>query len=42
VPQTIVLVATRKGLFVLESENRKVWKTRGPLCESWPLYLAIY
>ena len=27
-PQTIVLVATRKGLFVLESENRKDWKTR--------------
>ena len=41
-PQTIVLVATRKGLFVLESENRKDWKTRGPLCESWPLYHAIY
>jgi photosystem II stability/assembly factor-like uncharacterized protein len=42
VPQTIVLVATRKGLFVLESENRKDWKTKGPYCESWPLYHAIY
>ena len=40
-PQTIVLVATRKGLFVLESGNRKDWKLRGPYCESWPLYHAI-
>jgi photosystem II stability/assembly factor-like uncharacterized protein len=39
--QTIVLVATRKGLFVLESGNRKDWNLRGPYCESWPLYHAI-
>jgi photosystem II stability/assembly factor-like uncharacterized protein len=38
----MVLVATRKGLFVIESDNRKDWTTRGPLCESWPLYHAIY
>src|SRR4051812_6066554 len=38
----MVLVATRKGLFVIETENRKDWKTRGPYCESWPLYHAIY
>jgi photosystem II stability/assembly factor-like uncharacterized protein len=42
VPQTLVLVATRKGLFVLESENRKKWNLRGPFCESWPLYHAIF
>jgi len=41
VPQTIVLVATRKGLFVLESGDRKDWNLRGPYCESWPLYHAI-
>jgi photosystem II stability/assembly factor-like uncharacterized protein len=41
VPQTIVLVATRKGLFLLESEDRKDWSLRGPYCESWPLYHAI-
>ncbi len=40
-PQTIVLVATRKGLFVLESADRKDWNLRGPYCESWPLYHAI-
>ena len=38
----MVLVATRKGLFVIESDNRKDWTTRGPFCESWPLYHAIY
>src|SRR5438046_715534 len=38
----MVLVATRKGLFVIESDNRKDWMTRGPYCESWPLYHAIY
>jgi photosystem II stability/assembly factor-like uncharacterized protein len=40
-PQTIVLAATRKGLFVLESENRKDWTLRGPYCESWPIYHAV-
>jgi photosystem II stability/assembly factor-like uncharacterized protein len=40
-PQTIVLAATRKGLFVLESENRKDWNVRGPYCESWPIYHAL-
>ena len=38
----MVLVATRKGLFEIESDNRKDWTTRGPFCESWPLYHAIY
>ena len=41
-PKSIVLVATRKGLFVIESENRKDRTTRGPYCESWPLYHSIY
>ncbi len=41
-PKSMVLVATRKGLFVIESDNRKDWTTRGPFCESWPLYHAIY
>jgi photosystem II stability/assembly factor-like uncharacterized protein len=40
--KSMVLVATRKGLFVVESDNRKDWVTRGPFCESWPLYHAIY
>ncbi len=41
-PQTVVLVGTRKGLFVLESEDRRDWSMRGPYCEGWPVYQAIY
>ena len=41
-PQTILLVGTRKGCFVLESADRKTWKTRGPYCEGWPIYHAVH
>ncbi len=42
-PRTLLLIGTRKGLFVLESEQeRRDWKVRGPLCESWPVYHAVY
>jgi photosystem II stability/assembly factor-like uncharacterized protein len=41
--QTVLLVGTRKGLFVLESdEDRRDWKARGPYCENWPIYHAIH
>jgi len=41
--RTLLLVGTRKGLFILESEqDRRDWKIRGPLCESWPVYHAVY
>jgi photosystem II stability/assembly factor-like uncharacterized protein len=41
--QTLLLVGTRKGLFVLESDaDRKDWKLRGPYCEAWPIYHAIH
>ena len=41
--KTIVLVGTRKGAFLLESdEARRDWQVRGPFCESWPIYHAIY
>jgi photosystem II stability/assembly factor-like uncharacterized protein len=41
--RTLLLVGTRKGLFVLESdEGRRDWKVRGPLCEGWPVYHAVY
>jgi photosystem II stability/assembly factor-like uncharacterized protein len=39
--QTVLLVGTRKGLFILESTDRRDWTVRGPLCESWPIYNAI-
>ena len=39
----LLLVGTRKGCFVLESgEDRGKWKLRGPFCEGWPVYHAIY
>lgn len=40
--KVVLLVGTRKGLFVLESDDRRRWQTRGPFCESWPVYHAIY
>jgi photosystem II stability/assembly factor-like uncharacterized protein len=42
-PQTVLLVGTRKGLFLLESDaDRRDWKLRGPFCEGWPVYNAIH
>src|SRR3954467_12902970 len=43
VSKTVLLVVTRKGLFVLESdEARRDWNMRGPYCEGWPIYHAVY
>src|SRR5689334_8043774 len=42
-PQTVVLVGTRKGCFLLEDDgDRRDWNVRGPFCEGWPIYHAIY
>ncbi len=42
-PKTLLLVGTRKGCFVLESDrDRRDWAIRGPYCEGWPVYHAIY
>ncbi len=41
--QTVLLVGTRKGLFILESDaERRDWSIRGPLCEGWPVYHAVH
>ena len=41
--RTLVLIGTRKGCFVLESDaDRRDWSVRGPFCESWPVYHAVY
>jgi photosystem II stability/assembly factor-like uncharacterized protein len=41
--QTVLLVGTRKGLFMLESDaDRRDWKVRGPFCEGWPIYHAVH
>src|SRR6478672_13904024 len=39
--KSMLLVGTRKGLFVLESGDRNDWSVRGPYCESWPIYHAV-
>jgi len=41
-PKTMLTVATRKGTSILESDDRRDWKLRGPYCEGWPCYHAIY
>jgi photosystem II stability/assembly factor-like uncharacterized protein len=41
--RTLLLVGTRKGCFVLESDgDRRDWELRGPYCESWPVYHAVH
>jgi photosystem II stability/assembly factor-like uncharacterized protein len=41
-PQTVLLVGTRKGCFVLDGdEDRRNWSVRGPFCEAWPIYHAV-
>ena len=39
--KSMLLVGTRKGLFVLDSDDRRDWSVRGPYCESWPIYHAV-
>ncbi len=40
--RTVLLVGTRKGLFVVESDqDRRDWAIRGPYCEAWPVYHAV-
>ncbi|HVM69180.1 MAG TPA: hypothetical protein VM204_05010 [Gaiellaceae bacterium] len=40
--RTILLVGTRKGAFLLESdESRRRWAVRGPFCEGWPVNHVI-
>jgi photosystem II stability/assembly factor-like uncharacterized protein len=40
---TVLLVGTRKGCFILESDaGRRDWKLRGPYCDGWPVYHAVH
>jgi photosystem II stability/assembly factor-like uncharacterized protein len=42
-PRTVLLVGTRKGCFLLESDgDRRDWEVRGPFCEGWPIYHAVH
>jgi photosystem II stability/assembly factor-like uncharacterized protein len=39
----VLLVGTRKGCFLLDSdEDRRDWRVRGPFCDGWPIYNAVY
>src|SRR2546430_8228583 len=41
-PRTLLIVGTRKGCFLLESDgDRREWALRGPFCEGWPVYHAV-
>jgi photosystem II stability/assembly factor-like uncharacterized protein len=41
--QTVLIVGTRKGCFVLQSDSdRRDWTVRGPFCEGWPIYHAVH
>jgi photosystem II stability/assembly factor-like uncharacterized protein len=42
-PRTVLLIGTRKGCFLLESDaDRRDWTVRGSYCEGWPVYHAIH
>src|ERR671934_2839376 len=42
-PRTLLLVGTRKGCFLLESDgSRRDWSLRGPFCEGWPVYHVVH
>src|SRR5207248_1333314 len=39
----LLLIGARKGWFLMESDDdRRKWKLRGPFCEGWPVYHAVY
>src|SRR5580765_4904390 len=41
--RTVLLVGTRKGCFLVESDaDRAAWDVRGPFCEGWPVYQAVH
>jgi photosystem II stability/assembly factor-like uncharacterized protein len=42
-PRIVVLIGTRKGCFLVDGDGeRRSWKLRGPFCEGWPVYHAVY
>jgi photosystem II stability/assembly factor-like uncharacterized protein len=40
--KVLILVGTRKGLFIIESDaQRRAWSLRGPFCNMWPIQHAV-
>lgn len=41
--KVILLVGTKKGLFLAESDERRAsWEVRGPFCDAWPINHAAF
>ena len=40
--KTLLVIGTRKGLFLAESADRSTWELSGPFCDGWPVNHAIY
>jgi hypothetical protein len=41
--KTLLLVGTRKGAFLVESDaERRDWRLRGPFCEGWPVFHVVH
>jgi photosystem II stability/assembly factor-like uncharacterized protein len=41
--KVLLLVGTRKGAFLLESDQaRRDWAVRGPYCDSWPVFRVVH
>ncbi len=36
-----VLVGTTKGAFLIDTDDRRDWRLRGPLCDGWPINHVI-
>ena len=42
-PSVVLRDGTRKGCFLIETdESRRSWSLRGPYCEGWPVYHAVF
>ncbi|HEX9816314.1 MAG TPA: exo-alpha-sialidase [Candidatus Thermoplasmatota archaeon] len=39
---TVLTIGTRKGLFVMESEDRRRWRTKGPFFPGLEIHRALY
>ena len=40
-PQVTILVGTKKGAFLADSDDRRTWRLRGPFCNAWPINHVI-
>jgi photosystem II stability/assembly factor-like uncharacterized protein len=36
-PKVTILIGTKKGAFLVDSDDRRGWRLRGPFCNAWPI-----